>query len=162
METLNANQNSGSDHPVWVLLAQLSLRDFLSHHDRKDVTPAEFLFQTVRESGMPPECGENIAMLVTEFAKESSVHSEQEGLEFPACVRIFCQKEIIDEVHAARPISRVYPAEHALEHSAMIPDFGTKMNGGWGCFLIQRGCNVSDDASLRSHQLVDVYLYREG
>lgn len=162
METSNANQNFGPDNPVWVLIAERSLRDFLSDHDREEGTTVEFLFQTLREWGIPLECVENIARLVSEFAKESPVHSQQEGLEFPACVRIFCQKEIIDEVNATRPTSRAYPAEPALEHSPMILDSGTKMNGGWGCFLIQRGGNISDDASLRSHHLVDVYLYREG
>ena len=162
MEISNANQDSGSENPVWVLLAELSLRDFLSEQDREDGSTTEFLLQTVREWGMPLECVENIAVLVTEFAKESRLHSAQEGLEFPASVRIFCQKEIIDEVNAARPTSRAYPAEPALEHSAMISDFGTKMNGGWGCFLIKRGGNVSNDASPRLHHLVDVYLYREG
>jgi hypothetical protein len=86
------------------------------------------------------------------------VHDKQEGLEFPARIRIFCQKKIIDDANAARTTSRPYHTEPAMEHSPMILDFGTKMNGGWGCFLIQRGANVSDD----SHYVVDLYLYREG
>jgi hypothetical protein len=105
---------------------------------------------------------ENIAKLVIEFAKESPVHYKQEGLEFPARIRIFCQKKIIDDANAARATSRPYHTEQAMHHSPMILDFGTKMNGGWGCFLITKGGNVSDDASLSSHHLVDLYLYREG
>jgi hypothetical protein len=118
--------------------------------------------QVVQELGMPLECVENIAMLVTEFAKESPVHYKQDGLEFPGRIRIFCQKKIIDDANVARTTLQAYHTEPAREHSPMILDFGTKMNGGWGCFLIKRGGDVSDDASLSSHHLVDLYLYREG
>jgi len=162
MQTSNAKQNFRSDDPVWVLLAEFSLGDFLSDHDRRDKSTAGYLFQTVRELGMPLACVENIAMLVTEFAKDSPVHHKHEGLEFPPRIRIFCQKKIIEDANAARATSRPYHTEQAMEHSPLILDFGTKMNGGWGCFLIKRGGNVSDDASLRSDHFVDLYLYREG
>ena len=158
MPTSNAKQSFRSDDPEWVLLADLSLGDFLSDHDRRDESTAGYLLQTVRELGMPLECVENIAMLVTDFAKESPVHYKQEGLEFPARIRIFCQKKIIDDANAARATSRAYHTETAMEHSPMILDFGAKMNGGWGCFLIKRGGNVSDD----SHHFIDLHLYREG
>lgn len=162
MQTLNAKQNFRSEDPVWVLLAELSLGDFLSEHDRRDEPTAGLLFQMVRELGMPLECVESIALLVTEFAKESPVYDKQEGSEFPARIRIFCQKKVIDDANAAHATSRPYPTEQAMEHPPLILDSGTKMNGGWGCFLIKRGCNVCDDATLSSHHLVDLYLYREG
>jgi len=162
MQTSNAKQNFSSNDPEWVLLADLSLGDFLSDHDRSDEPTAGYLFQMVRELGMPLECVGNIAMLVTEFARGSPVHYKHEGSEFPAQIRVFCQKKIIDDANAARATSRPDHAEQAMEHSPMILDFGTKMNGGWGCFLIQRGVNVSDGTSLSSHHFVDLYLYREG
>lgn len=114
------------------------------------------------EFGMPLECVETIARLVTEFDKGSPGHDKQEGLEFPERIRIFCQKKIMDNANAVRASSRTYHTEQAIEHSLMIPDFGAKMDGGWGCFLIKRGSNVSGAASLRSHHFVDLYLYREG
>jgi hypothetical protein len=162
MPTSNAKQNSRSEDLVWVLLAELSVRDFLSDHDRKEKSKAGYLFQTVRELGMPLGCVQDIAMLVTEFTKESPVHDEQEGLEFPGRIRIFCQKKIIDDANAARTTSRPYHTEQPMEPSPMILDVGAKMDGGWGCFLLRRGGNVSDDASLRSDHFVDLYLYREG
>ena len=163
MQTSNAQQNFKSDDPVWVLLAEFSLGVFLSDHNRSDEQTAGYLLQMVREFGMPLECVETISRLVTEFATESPVHPKQEGLEFPARIRIFCQKKIIDDANAARATSRPYHTERALEHSLpMILDSGTIMNGGWGCFLIKRGSNVSGDASLSSHHVVDLYLYREG
>ena len=158
MQTSNAKPNLSPDDPEWLLLAELSIRDFLSDHDRRDEPTAGYLFQTVRELGIPHECVHNIAMLVTEFTKESPVYDQQEGLEFPARIRIFCQKKIIDDANAARTTSRPDHTEQAMEHSPMILDFGTKMNGGWGCFLLKRGSNVSDD----SDHFVDLYLYREG
>jgi hypothetical protein len=162
MQISNDKQDFRSDNPVWVLLAELLFSDFLSDHDRRDEPTVGLLFQTVQKLGMPLECMENIAMLVTEFTKESPVYYKQEGPEFPPRIRIFCQKKILDDANAARATSQPDHTEQAMEHSPMILDFGTKMNGGWGCFLIERGCNVSDDASLRSHHLVDLYLYREG
>ena len=158
MQTSNGKQNFRSDDPVWVLLAELLFSDFLSDHDRRGEPTVGYLFQMVRELGMPLECVENIAMLITEFAKDSPVHYKHEGLEFPPRIRIFCQKKIIDDANAARATSRPYHTEQAMEHSPMILDFGAKMNGGWGCFLLKRGSNVSDD----SDHFVDLYLYREG
>ena len=111
---------------------------------------------------MPLECVENIAILVAEFTKESPVLDKQEGLKFPAQIRIFCQKKIIDDANAARTTPRPYHTEQAMEHSPMMLDFGTKISGGWGCFLLKRGGHVSDDASLHSDHFVDLYLYREG
>ena len=122
---------------------------------------AGYLFPMVRELGMPLECVENIAVLVSEFAREPSVHYKQEGLEFPARMRIFCQKKILDDAKAARANSRTHHTDQAMEHSPMIPDLGTKISGGWGCFLIKRGSNVSD-VSLSADNFVDLYLYREG
>ena len=163
MHTSNAKQNFRANAPVWVLLAELSLRDFLSDHDRSDAPTAGYLLQMVGEFSMPLECVETIARLVTEFDKGSPVHDKQEELESPGWIRIFCQKKIIDDANAARATSRPYHTERALEHSLpMILDSGTIMNGGWGCFLIKRGSNVSGDASLSSHHVVDLYLYREG
>lgn len=162
MQTSGAKQNFKSGDPVWILLAELSLGDFLSDHGRRDSPTAGFLFQMVQELGMPLECVEDIAMLVTEFAKESPAHYKQDGLEFPGRIRIFCQKKIVDDANVGRTTLQAYHTEQAREHSPMILDFGTKMNGGWGCFLIKRGGDISDDASLGSHHLVDLYLYREG
>jgi hypothetical protein len=162
MQTSNAKQNFGPDDLVWVLLADLSLRDFLSEHDRRDEPTAGHLFQMVRELGIPLECVGNIAMLVTEFARESPVHYKHEGLEFPGRIRIFCQKKIIDDANAARATSRPYPAEQAREHSPMILDFGSKMNGGWGCFLVERSEDFPEDRPASSSKLIDLYLYKEG
>jgi hypothetical protein len=162
MKTSNAKQKFNSDDPVWILLADLSLGDFLPDQHRREESTAGYLLQMVRELGLPLECVENIAMLVSEVAKESPVHDKPERLEFSGRIRIFCQKKIIDDANAWHASSRPCPTEQAMELLPVILDFGTKMNGGWGCFLIRRGANVSDDASLSSPHVVDLYLYREG
>lgn len=162
MQTSNVKRNFSSDDPGWVLLAELLFSDFSSEHDRIDEPAAGYLLQTVREMGMPLECVENIAVLVTEFTKESPEHYKQEGMEFPAQIRIYCQKKLIEDASAGRATSRPYHTEQAMEDSPMMLDFGTKMNGGWGCFLIKRGGTASDDTSLSSPHIVDLYLYREG
>jgi hypothetical protein len=162
MQTSNAKQSFRPDDPLWVLLADLSLGDFLSDHDRSHEPTAGYLFQMVRELGIPIECVGSIAMLVTEFARELPVHYKHEGLEFPARIRIFCQKKIIDDANAARATSRPYPDEPAREHSPMILDFGSKMSGGWGCFLVERNEDFPKDRPASSSKLIDLYLYKEG
>jgi hypothetical protein len=163
MRISNANQYSTPDNLVWYFLAEFSLSKFLSDSYRGDELTVGLLFQTMRELGMPLECVKNIAMLVNEFAKESPAHYKQEVVEFPAWIRIFCQKKIIDEANAARATAQPYHAEQATKHSPMIPDTGMKMKGGWGCFLIERGGGGSSTgASGGLWNSVDLYLYKEG
>jgi len=162
MQTSNANQNFSSDDPVWVLLCELSLRDLLSDHDRKDGPMAGNLFQRVRELGMSAECMESIAKTLAGFAKEAFAHHKQGRPEFSGRIRIFCQKKIINDVNPGRSTSRSYHAEKAIEQAQMKLDSGMKMNGGWGYFLIERGGNVSIESSASSWNSVDLYLYKEG
>jgi len=162
MQTSNTNQNFRPDDPVWVLLAELSLRDFLSNHDRREESMAGYLFQTVQDLGMSPECMESIAKTLTGFAKEAFAHHKQGRPEFPGRIRIFCQKKIIDDANPGRSTSRSYHAEKVKEHAQIILDSGMKMNGGWGYFLIERGGNVSTESSASSWNSVDLYLYKEG
>jgi hypothetical protein len=163
MRISNTNPYFTPDNLIWYFLAEFSLSKFLSDPYRGDELKVGLLFQTMRELGMPLECVKNIAMLVTEFAKESSVHYKQEGLGSHARIRIFCQKKIIDAANAAHASSRPYHTEQAMEHSPLLLDIGTKMNGGWGCFLIERGRDDSStDLSVGSWNSIDLYLYKEG
>jgi hypothetical protein len=117
----------------------------------------------MRELDMPLECVENIAKLVTQFVKDSPVQHKHKGLEFRARIRIFCQQKIINDADAARATLRPYHTEQAMEHSPLLLDIGTKMNGGWGYFLIERGGgNSSTGLSVGSWNSVDLYLYKEG
>jgi len=161
METSNAEQNFRSADPVWVLLAELSLGDFLFDHDRRDEPTAGYLFQTARELGMSPECMENIAGTVTEFAKEALGRYKEEGPEFPGHIRIFCQKKIIDDANSEKT-SRPYHTEQGKKQKQIFPDSGANTVGGWGYFSIERGGNVPTGSSLSSGNSIDLYLYKEG
>lgn len=163
MKISNSNQNFTSDNRVWYFLAEFSLSQFLLDLHRGAELTVGLLIQTMRELGMPLEYVQNMATLVTEFAKESPVLYKQKGLDFPARIRIFCQNKIINEANAARTTSQPYLPEEAMEHSAMIFDVGTTLNGGWGCFLIERaGLDSSTGQSVGSRNSVDMYLYKEG
>lgn len=122
---------------------------------------AGLLFQTMRKLGLPVEDLENINMTLTGFAQGALVQFGQGSLELPGRIRVFCQQKMIDAANAAQT-SRFYNAQQVMEHAQIIPHSVTKMNGGWGYFLIKRGGIVSDDASLSSRDFVDLYLYREG
>lgn len=160
MQTSNAKQNFSSDDPVWLLLAEFSLGDFLSDHVQSDNPTAGLLFQTARELGMSPECMENIARTLAEFVKEASVRTKQGRLEFHGRIRIFCQKKMIADATSAKT-SRVYHPEHGKEPTKLLPDSGANTIGGWGYFMIERGEDLSPSSAL-SHHSVDLYLYKEG
>lgn len=144
MQTSNAGQNFRSDEPVWVLLAELSLSDSLSDHDRGEEPTAGFLIQTSQDWGISPESMENRAGTLAGFAKEALARYEQGRLEFPGRIRIFCQKKMIDDASLAKAYSAVQTID------------------GWGYFLIERGEDLPPDSSATPHHDIDLYLYREG
>jgi hypothetical protein len=86
------------------------------------------------ELGIPPEWVENIEMTLTGFAREALAHFKQGRPALPERIRVFCQKKMVAE----------------------------KMSGGWGYFLIERTESPCDTFAGRPHQIVDLYLYREG
>jgi hypothetical protein len=161
MQTSNAIQNFRSDDPVWVLLAELSLGDFLSDHDRRGGLTVGSLFQTARELGMLPECTENIAGTQAGFAKEAVVHDKQGRLEFHGRIRIFCQNKIIDDANSEKT-SRPYHTEQGKKQKQIFPDSGANTVGGWGYFMIERGEDLPPYSSAIPHNYIGLYLYKEG
>jgi len=144
MQTSNAKQAVRSDEPAWVLLAELSLGDSLSDHDRREEPTPGFLIQTSQDLGISPECMENLARKLAGFAKEALTRYEQGRLEFPGRIRIFCQNKMIDDASLAKAYS------------------GAQAIGGWGYFLIERGEDLPPDSSATPHHDIDLYLYQEG
>lgn len=119
------------------------------------------LFQKIRAVGMPPENLESIDRMLAEFAKEALLQFQPGSLESTERIRIFCQQEMIDTADSTQT-ARMNTAEQVMEPAQKIHPSGTIMSGGWGCFLVKRGVDVSGDASLSSIRFVDLYLYREG
>jgi hypothetical protein len=162
MPTSNAKQDVRSEDGVWVLLAELPVRDFLSEDDRSDEPMADYLFQTLQELGMSPECMENIARTLDEFTKEASFHYHQEGMEFSGRIRIFCQKKIIKDANATQVTSEPCHTEHSKKQKQNFPDSEARTIGGWGYFMIDRGEVLPPDSSAIPHNTIDLYLYKEG
>lgn len=161
MQTSNTKHNFRPADPLWVLLAELSLRDFLSDHDQSDEPTTGSLFQTMRELGMSPECMENVARMLAERAKEASVRYAPGMLESPGRIRIFCQKKMIDDAKSAKT-PRPFHAEPGNKQKQIFPDSGANAIGGWGYFMIERGEDLSPDTSTIPHNDMDLYLYKEG
>ena len=161
MQTSNAKQTFRSDDPVWVLLAELSLGDFLSDHDRREEPTLGFLFQTAQELGMSPECMENIATTLAGLAKEARARTKQGRLEFLGRIRILCQKKMIDDANSAKT-SRPYHTEQDQEQKQIFPDSEANTIGGWGYFIIERGEDLPPNPSAFPHNYIDLYLYKEG
>ncbi len=158
---ITANHKLGSEDPIWCFLAEFSLGEFMSDHDRRDDLTAKLLFQTVRELGISPDCVENIEMTLTGFAKEALVHFKPGAVEVPERIRVFCQKKMIASANLAKT-SVPYYAEPGMKHAPAITYPGSKINGGWGYFLIERGGNLSAGSCVRSWNSIDLYLYKEG
>jgi hypothetical protein len=158
MQTSNANQSFSSGDPGWVLLAELSVSDFLQDRDREEEPAAGLLFQTLRELEMSPECMENIARALAGFARGPSLRTKQGRLEFSRRVRIFCQKKRIE---AANPAHLLRPShtERDQGQKQIFPDPGV---GGWGYFMIARVEVLPPDSSAIPHSCMDLYLYKEG
>jgi hypothetical protein len=159
MQTINANQNSSSYDPVWVLLAELPLVVFLSDQDWMDEPGVRFLFQTLRELGMSPESVENTTGMLAEFVKEALAYTRQGRLESSGRIRILCPKKIIDDASSAKT-SR--PPEPGKKQKQGFPDSRANIIGGWGYFMIERGEDLPPEPSAIPHNYIDLYLYKEG
>jgi hypothetical protein len=158
MHISNAKQNSRSDDPVWHLIAEFSLQDFLSGYDRRVETAAGSLFQLLQELGMSPEFVENIARTLAGFVKEVLERDKQERQESPGRIQIFCQKKILDDVNPVKT-SATDRNIQGKKHTQSFPDSETNMIGGWGYFMIERGENLPSSATPQI--CVDLYIYKE-
>jgi len=161
MQNPKDNQNSRPNDPVWHLLAEYPLSEFILDQDTGDEPTAGLLFQTMRELGIPPEYLENIEMTLTGFAKEAMAHFNQDRLDSPVYIRVFCQKKTIAEVNSVRTSSHLN-AEPTTEPTQINRHSDTKMNGGWGYFLIERGGVFTPGSSVSTYNLIDLHLYKEG
>jgi hypothetical protein len=158
MQTSNAKQSRKSNDEEWVLLAELSLGDFLSDHDWREGYTVGFLFQALRELGLSAECMENIARTLAGFTKEARARHKQGRPEFSSQIRIFCQKKRIEGANSAKP-SRPSHIEQDKKQKQIYPDSGV---GGWGYFMVERGEDLPPDSPVVRHNHMDLYLYKEG
>jgi hypothetical protein len=161
METSIVNQNFSADNPSWVLLAELSLEDFLSDPKLGEELTSGYLFQTVQELGVSAECIENIAEMLAGLDKEASVHTKKEKPGFSRQMRIFCQKKIVDDAKLART-SRPSHTEQPKKQKQDFPDSKANTIGGWGYFMIERAEDPAPGSSAIPHNSIDLYLYKEG
>ncbi len=115
---ISANQNPEPEDPRYCCLAEFSLSEFVSGHDRRDKHTAELLFQALRELAISPEWAENIETTLSGFAKAALEHHQDGRLASPAGIRIICQKKVIDDAASSKTL-RLYPKERAIEHARL-------------------------------------------
>jgi hypothetical protein len=160
MKKSNASQNLTSSDSVWYLLAESSLIEFMSEIDRGDELKAGRLFQERQKLDIPPSSVEKIERTLKEFVREALVHYKQSKLELPGRIRVFCQIKLIDRLTSAKS-EPCYP-EQNMEQVQMIHHPSTRIDGGWGYFLIERGGDFQPGSSVSTCNWIDLYLYREG
>jgi len=161
MQTSNSDQNISVNNTVFYLLGEYPLGEFMSVDGEADELTAGFLDQPFRELGIQPETIENIEMTLAGFAKEALVHNKQTGSELPWRIRVFCQKKMVKDSNSVTT-SRLFNAEQAMEQAQIIHPSGTKIIGGWGYFLIERGGRFAAGSSTPPRHWIDIYLYKEG
>ena len=157
MQTSDANPNLMTNDPVWYILADFPLGEFLPGHDRNDETMIGTLVHALQELEMPPESIKTIAMTLSGFAKEAQGHF-QPGRGW---VRIFGHHKLRNEGRYPKT-ARLFTAARAIEQIQKISQSSQNLNGGWGFFLIETGGKIPADSSHISWNSVDLYLYNEG
>ena len=161
MQTSNAKQNSRSDDPLWVFLAEYSLSEFMPEKGTGDALIAGLLSQTIRDLGIPPECLNKIKRTLIEFVQQTKVHFNQCKREFPIVIRLFYGKKLINSGNSAKP-ARKLQARQALEPTPMIHPVDIKIFGGWGYFIVERARGFPASSTEDSLNFIDIYLYQEG
>ncbi len=159
--SVTANPESKPAEPAWSFLAEFSLGEFMSDHARGDDLTARWLFQAVRGLGIPPECVEAMELTLTELAQEGRGRCGPGRAALPGCIRVFCQSQVVAEANSQKT-SRPGEAESGVEPAPARPYPGSKMAGGWGYFLIERGENLPAGNPMGLGPSIDLYLYREG
>ena len=161
MHHQNDHQNLRCGEPGWDILGEYSL-DQLSFTDgSQDPLAAGFLFQAAQDAGIPLALLKSIDRTLTRLIKQALVHHNQERPDALVTLRLLCQKKI----HAGKSSqkqSSQFEAETMLDPNPMTIYSDMEFSGGWGYFLIERGCAAGLDFAQTNVHLIDLYLYREG
>ncbi len=152
----NVNLRHSADDAAWYLLVEFSTREFLSDRSRSDGLRAGFLTLPHQELDTVPEWVANLEAMLARFAREV-----WEDLGPVGRVRLFCQRKIIDDACFERPASQLDSAGLRMERAHSILDPRKKINGGWGCYAIEKGRDSTDTASKEACHIIEVYIYRE-
>ncbi len=152
----NVNLNQSTDAAVWYLLAEFSPKEFQSDHGRSDGLVAGFLSLRIQELDTLPEWVADLEAMLARFANEVWGDFEPGGP-----IRVFCQRKIIDEGYFERAAPHLDPAEQDMERAQAIRDLGKKMNGGWGCYAIEKGRDFTDGSCTEPCHIIEIYVYRE-
>lgn len=161
MKTTIDNPYSKTTDPEWRFLGEYPLNELMKEMDNQEWTNTSLLFRTISAMGIHPELLSNIESELMRFVKEGGAQLNKGRYQAPAYVRLFCQKKTMEGINSAKSSSQLN-AELTSIPNQIIHQTDAGINGGWGCFLIKRGGNDSEDASPSSNYFVDLYLYREG
>ena len=161
MQNPTENEISKYNDLVWCFLAEYSLNKFVVDENIAGQSTTGLLFQVTQDLGIPLEVLKSIERYLIGFAKEAMVHFNQDRLDSPLSIRLFCQKKTIEELKSAKT-SSYFIAEPPAELPQVNHYSETKIEGGWGYFLIERGSDFNPASSESTSNQIDLYLYMEG
>ena len=160
MQTSNADQLFRSNHPVWILLAESPVNEFVLCSSKGEHS-AGFPNGALRELGVSPGCVESITHTMARFAREALVRWTHASSGMPGFIRVICQKKLIIDAHAENT-PRLDHSERSLEQARVIHRAGAEMAGGWGFFLIERSGDTTVEVPQGSPYFIELYVYKEG
>ncbi len=152
----SVNIHHSADAKAWYLLAEFSANEFLSDDGRSAGLMAGFLPQRIQELDTLPEWAAILEAMLARFAREVREHFGQGGR-----VRVFCQRQIIDEGYSERVAPQPDAAGQRLHRAQAILGPGKKMKGGWGYYAIEKGSDSTGAACQESCHTIEIYVYRE-
>lgn len=160
MQTINHNSKSSDDNHIWLLLSEFSLSEFPLDEDIAVELSLGWIFQTMREFGLPWELTNQIEMPLS-WTLRKAINCFNRCTNRSIGIRLFCQPRMMVEIRQAKT-SQSPLTQQIMEPSENLRSPGDKMNGGWGYFLVESGGDITRTSYMDHNQVVEVYLYQEG
>lgn len=134
MQTANTNHGLRAKDLKWYLFGEYPLSNFSAGAEIEDKIRAATAAQMGGALENQNECIERVANKLSALAKEAVVNFSPGRAEATGRMRIYCQKQMIEE----------------------------GIQGGWGYFVIERSCEAESSSGLEAGYRVDLYIYKEG
>jgi hypothetical protein len=136
MKMTNDPPELNNHDPVWYSFADYSLGKDALDEDLEAMLASGSVIQTMKESGLPPECLKRIVRTIREAAR-NFLHRVPNA---PVHIRLFYQRNT----------------------AAFLSHSEKRREGGWGFFIIQRGGDHPSVIRNEPYPIIELYIYREG
>ena len=156
MPNKKENLNSSFDDSVWNFLMAYPLSELITDTNMRDMPKTCLLIQTLLELGVKTELLNKIVRKLIKIAEDALDQSDQRKMATLPHLRIYCQNVTILSQNSTQPPtqekSRVTIKSPQRNHFS-----GSRINGGWGFFLVNKAAYHLPGSSINSSSWIDVY-----